>query len=153
MPDPMNSQIQEILTTVSTLTLATSGVEQHPHAAPVYFAADERLNLYFFSDPDSRHIQDLVDNPQVAGAIYPEVQGWREIRGLQLHGRVDLVESGEVWAHAWAHYQEKFPFVRALRAVVARNQLYVFTPTWIRLVDNSQGLGYQQEYSINTSAE
>lgn len=29
------------------------------------------------------------------------------------------------------------------------NQLYGFTPKWIRLVDNNQGFGYKQEWQLN----
>ncbi|NIL96740.1 MAG: hypothetical protein GTO53_14005, partial [Planctomycetales bacterium] len=71
---------------VSTLTLATVGPDGDPHAAPVYFAADGALRHYFFSAPESRHSQDLARDNRVAVAIYPECNGWEEIRGLQMHG-------------------------------------------------------------------
>ena len=142
----MNKTIRQILATVSTMTLATTNLQASPYAAPVYFVSDEKLRLFFFSDPGSRHCQDLAENPQAAAAIYPAVEDWRSIRGLQLQGRVDLVESGPVSDQAWQLYQEKFPFVRHLRAIVARHQLYTFTPIWLRLIDNAQGLGHKQEF-------
>ena len=40
------------------------------------------------------------------------------------------------------------PFVAALKPLIARNQLYVFTPTWLRLVDNRRGFGYKQEWTL-----
>jgi len=132
---------------VSTMTLATSDGDA-PHAAPVYFAADDKLNLYFFSDDKSLHSQHIAQNPRAAAAIYPECQGWMEIHGLQLHGDVRLVESVDIWEAAWELYTNKFPFVKALKAVVASNQMYVFTPLWVRLVDNSKGFGYKREYKI-----
>jgi uncharacterized protein YhbP (UPF0306 family) len=138
-------QVQNLLQTVTTMTLATSdGV--HPHAAPVYFTASPDLDLYFFSDRDSLHSQQVRQNPLAAAAIYPACQGWQDIRGLQIHGEICLVESPATWESAWRLYREKFPFVRALKTIVAQNQMYVLTPTWIRLVDNAQGFGFKQEY-------
>ena len=138
-------QVQHLLHTVTTMTLATSdGV--HPHAAPVYFAASPDLDLYFFSDRDSLHSRQVRQDPQAAAAIYPDCQGWQDIRGLQIHGGICLVESPEIWEAAWRLYREKFPFVRALKTIVAQKQMYVLTPAWIRLVDNAQGFGFKQEY-------
>ena len=81
-------------------------------------------------------------------AIYPECRGWQDIRGLQLHGEACPVTSGPEWETAWKLYAAKFPFVAALKAIVARNQLYVFTPRWIRLVDNRRGFGFKQEWDL-----
>ncbi|HSF81225.1 MAG TPA: pyridoxamine 5'-phosphate oxidase family protein [Anaerolineales bacterium] len=140
------------LLVLSTLTLATCGLDGEPHAAPVYFAArlpvlvGKSPQLYFFSDPDSQHCLDVSANPRAAAACYPECQGWQDIRGLQMRGQVRLIEYGTEWEHAWACYTAKFPFVKTLRAIVARNALYVFVPHWIRLVDNRRGFGFKQEW-------
>jgi len=141
-------RIRELIESVSAMTLATTDERGNPHATPVYFVADEDFHLYFFSEIKSIHCQHVAQNPHAAAAIYPESQGWRDIRGLQLRGEVRLVESTQEWNSAWARYQGKFPFVRALKAVVAQNHLYVFIPSWIRLVDNAQGFGYKQEWSL-----
>ena len=135
------------LLTVSSMTLATCSPDGEPHAAPVYFAAAhlEPLQLYFFSDEDSQHARDLAQDPRAAAALYPETSGWRDIRGLQLRGLVTPVPQGPEWQTAWELYQAKFPFVSGLRAVVTRNQLYVFVPRWLRRLDNRLGLGYKEE--------
>ncbi len=143
-------RIEELLQ-VHTLTLATCSAEGRPHAAPVYFAASARslqpgMRLYFFSGQDSRHVQDLRRQPAAAGAIYPECEGWKDIRGLQLEGEVLPVARGPEWDAAWEQYRTKFPFVSALKPVVARNELFAFVPHWIRLVDNRRGFGFKQEW-------
>ncbi len=130
------------------MTLATCDAAGHPHAAPVYFTATAELSLFFFSDRQSLHSQHITQNPQAAAAIYPQCQGWRDIRGLQLRGQAGLVDSPAEWQAAWERYHAKFPFVRSLRAIVAQNQLYVFIPQWIRWMDNSQGLGFKQEWDL-----
>jgi len=131
------------------MALATTDPEGNPHAAPVYFVHDENLKLYFFSEVRSAHSQHIAQNPRVAAAIYPECQTWRSIKGLQMRGEVRLVKSSMEWDTAWAHYQVKFPFVRALKVVVAKNQLYVFSANWMRLVDNSQGFGFKEEWNLS----
>lgn len=143
------------------MTLATCHPQDGPHAAAVFFVAEhpsdlERtlpegksaLHLYFFSEPHTHHGRDLAENPLASATIYPQVNVWQEIRGLQLHGRAEITPPGTAWQHAWRLYRNKFPFVRALKSVVVRNTLYLFIPTWIRLVDNSQGFGHKREWVL-----
>ena len=139
------------LLALPAMTLATTGSAGEPHAAAVYFAADEALRLYFFSDPASQHSQDLAASPLAAVAIHPLVAGWQEIRGLQLRGRVRTVDPGSEWDQGWALYQAKFPFVVQLKEVLARTTLYVFEPDWARRVDNRQGFGFKEEKTYGNS--
>ena len=131
---------------LSTLTLATTGQAGEPHAAAVYFAAHERLDLYFFSDSSSQHSLDVEHDERAAASLYPESRAWQEIRGLQMRGEVQRVEPGSFWDGAWEKYVAKFPFVAGLKAVIDRNQLFVFVPHWIRLVDNRRGFGFKEEW-------
>lgn len=143
----IDTQPFQDLLAIHTLTLATQGAGG-PHAAPVYFAADEELHLYFFSDPQSQHARCLAQDPRAAVAFYPPSQDWQEIRGLQMRGEAYPVKSDSQWEQGWACYRLKFPFVDALKAIVAQNALYVFLPHWIRLVDNRRGFGFKQEWTL-----
>jgi uncharacterized protein YhbP (UPF0306 family) len=144
LPDEIHQLLQ-----ISTLSLATSGPGGEPHAAPVYFAAlYEPLRLFFFSDPDSLHGQHLAQSDRAAAAIYPECAGWQDIRGLQLHGLAERVAGGPEWEAGWAAYTAKFPFVTALKPIIARNALYRLQPTWLRLVDNRRRFGFKQEWHL-----
>lgn len=143
----MNDEVRALLE-LSTMTLATCDACGQPHAAAVYFVA-EGLKIYFFSDASSQHSQDLQENPRAAITIYPEVWQWQSIRGLQMRGTVKPIPQGEEWLKAWAAYQQKFPFVKTLKAVVARNVLYRFQPTWMRWIDNRLGLGHKQEWNLD----
>jgi len=134
---------------LSTLNLATASPDGRPHAAPVYFAADIDLKLYYFSAESSRHAQDTAASQAAAGAIYPQCYDWQEIRGLQLEGEVHPVPSGAQWERAWELYRVTFPFVNELRQVVERNTMYMFAPRWERLVDNRRGFGFTQEWMIS----
>jgi uncharacterized protein YhbP (UPF0306 family) len=142
-------RMRELLESISTMTLATTDLLGNPHAASVYFVSvdiEGGWQFYFFSDENSQHSHHVAQNPKTAAAIYPECQGWSDIKGLQLLGETRLVESKVEWNFAWAHYQDKFPFVRSMKTVVAQNRMYVFIPNWIRLLDNSRGFGYKKEW-------
>jgi hypothetical protein len=135
---------------LSVMTLATAGLNGEPHAADVYFAADDAMNLYFFSDPLSQHSLDIARNPRAAATIHPDCSDWKEIRGLQLRGRVKAVDEPDEWKRAWGLYSEKFPFVLELASAVSQNQLFVFESEWIRLVDNRKCFGYKREWDLTT---
>jgi uncharacterized protein len=136
------------LLSVSTMTLATVGLTGEPHAAPVYFAADPQLRFYFFSETSSQHAQDVHHEPRAAATLYPECFDWQDIRGIQMRGIVQPVNAGEQWEIAWEMYESKFPFVSEMKEIVARNQLYIFSPTWMRLIDNRRGFGFKKEWSL-----
>jgi 4-hydroxy-3-polyprenylbenzoate decarboxylase len=138
-------RIPQELLAIAVMTLATNGNDGAPHAASVYFAGGGQ-SFYFFSAPDSQHAHDLQANPQAAVTISPLVEGWREIIGLQMRGRVRILPPGEEWSAAWQVYRAKFPFAQGLQAEISRNQLYEFTPAWLRLVDNSRGMGFKEEW-------
>lgn len=134
--------------TLSTMTLATCGNDGQPHAAAVYFAAGPDLQLYFFSNADSRHSRQLAADPRAAAAIQPQCFDWRDIRGLQLSGEVVRLDQGQAWDVAWQIYRQKFPFTAGMQDIVARNQLYSYIPHWVRLVDNRRGFGFKQEWHL-----
>ena len=130
------------------MTLATCGADGLPHAAAVYFAADAASRLYFFSEPGSQHAADLEHNPAAAVTIQPQAATYQEIRGLQSRGRVRRVLPGAEWEQAYTLYLSKFPFVAGMRDTVAKNTLYVFTPAWLRLLDNRRGFGFKEEKAL-----
>ncbi len=46
------------------MTISTASVEAEPWGTPVHFAHDERY-VYWMSEPDATHSQNLADNPHV----------------------------------------------------------------------------------------
>lgn len=146
----LKSSLEEFFA-LTTMTLATVGSDGEPHAAAVYFAVDEALHLYYFSETGSQHAQDTAHDPRAAVAIHADMANWQEIHGLQIRGLVRAVSSRPEWQAAWQLYREKFPFVVDLEEVITANQMYAFSPTWIRLVDNRQGFGNKREWEVGTT--
>jgi flavin prenyltransferase len=150
-PGGLSAGIPAELLSLPVMTLATVGTDGAPHAASVYFSAGAgaagQKPLYFFSSPASQHGQDLAANPAAALTLSPLVEGWRDIYGVQMRGEAHPVLAGPEWEHAFQLYLARFPFAASLKQELARNTLYVFTPQWLRLVDNSRGFGFKEEWT------
>lgn len=142
--DTLTDQLASLLKSISTLSLATVDRQGQPHAANLYFAPDEELNLYFVSDPASTHSQHVIERPAVAATLYAPVKMWQQIRGVQLHGRCDKVEFKR-WDVVWQIYLRKFPHIVDVQELVRSQQFYRISPQWYRLIDNTVKFGYKVE--------
>lgn len=143
------SRVRRLLAEVSVMSLATVDESGLPHGANVYFAADETLELFFISSPDSAHSVHAQQRPDVAATIYPEVADYTQIRGLQLRGTVRAVADDQ-WETGWAVYLEKFPFVAQLADLARSQRMYCLTPAWLRYIDNAIAFGFKWETSWPT---
>lgn len=158
----LKAAVRALLTAQSTLTLATSGPDG-PWAAAVFFASDDDLNLYFVSDPRTRHGRGLVARGRAAGAVHPDCDDWADIRGLQLEGSVCVLD-GDARDAALRCYLAKFPRIRSLyeqprddgEALIARRlrqaSLFRLVPERIRLIDNGRGFGFKAELRLRETA-
>src|SRR4051794_7489492 len=52
------------------MTIASVGDAGTPWVSPVFFSPDEACNLYWVSDVEARHSQNVRGNPTVAIVIY-----------------------------------------------------------------------------------
>lgn len=149
-----DQQVLDLLDDVHVLTLATFHHDTGPWAADVFFARNG-LDLVFLSSARSRHAQDLAADARCAVTIHPESPTWQSIRGVQLRGRARAVTGAVEIARLLGAYFGRFPFAQAIvgnpvgataRAAGARP--YVFTPEWVRLIDNTRGFGRPFEAAI-----
>jgi uncharacterized protein YhbP (UPF0306 family) len=149
---------RRLLESCRTATIATA-TAQGPWAAAVFFASDPDLRLYFVSDRNTRHGRDLAVNPAVAATVHGDCAAWSEIRGLQMSGRVEILD-GDARAPGLEMYLAKFPEVAALvrqpasadeSRIASRLEaasLYRLTPGWVRVIDNTRGFGFRQELDL-----
>jgi uncharacterized protein YhbP (UPF0306 family) len=148
--DLRDDAVAEILGSTRAMTLATTGPGPTPHAAPLFYAYDARLTLYFLSDPATRHAREIAAGEFVAAAIHPEEGDWRRLRGLQLSGTVRSLAPGRDRERGWRTYAGRFPVVVELPDAVAHSQLYALRPDWLRLIDNRRGFGFRREWRLAT---
>lgn len=147
----------------SVLTLATSDA-CGSWSAPVLYAAVQLQSkpvLYFLSSSSSRHIKNLPVNGSAAGSIYAGYQGdWQAIQGLQMHGTIIEVDQQE--KAAWhASYFARFPEVANMINAPAsekeqkiakgfeKSGKYKFTPSFIRMTDNSDQFASKSEWNFD----
>jgi len=156
MSNELKEQILDYLRSHNTMTLATT-VGDLPWAATVFFASED-LHLYFFSAPDSRHCQNLAANPRVAVTIQEDYQDWRKIKGIQLEGRVSLVDGVLEKTKAMVIYAAKYPEIIKLFTNPASGlfykaflkvKFYCVMPDKVFFIDNAQGFGKRQELTID----
>jgi uncharacterized protein YhbP (UPF0306 family) len=135
-----------LLEETHSLSLATLEPDGAPRSTPLYFAPDPQLRLIFLSDAKSRHARNLRRDSRASVSLYPETEGWREIRGLQMKGSVEPVPEQELDA-ALSRYKARFPFMARWRGLIANSTVYRFCPHWVRLIDNREGFGHKREWT------
>ena len=136
----------EVCALCPALTLATTSKEGIPAAATLFFAYNDDLHLYFLSEKDTLHVQNLLENPQVALTIQPETWNWREIRGIQMLGQAKMIENTVEQAQIRARYRVRFPFLENFSKLLARIHWFEITPTWARLIDNRKTFASKKEW-------
>jgi uncharacterized protein YhbP (UPF0306 family) len=155
MPNDIEQQVLEYLKAHNTMTLATCSGDV-PWAATVFYASD-KLRLYFFSAPQSRHSQNLAANPRVAVTVQEDYKDWRQIKGIQLEGKVLLVDSVIEKSKALAVYALKYPDIIKLFTTPGSGvfyqaflkvKFYCVIPDKVFFIDNAQGFGNRQELDL-----
>ena len=153
----LEQKICSYLEICNTISLATAAGDI-PHAAAVFYASIG-FNLYFLSNPNSRHGENLTQNPMVSGTINEDYSNWLQIKGIQLEGRVECI--GGILKHARIvkAYVKKFPNVadfllsphklgKGIAQKVSKVKFYQIWPAKIYFLDNSLGFGHREELSI-----
>jgi len=151
LPDDLRLELHTFLTSQSTMALATAGEEDgRPQVAPLFFASDEALNLYWISSPDSRHSVNIADWNDASAAIYAHTWDWVGIKGVQVSGDAMAVRDDDERRRALELYRAKFPFVNdRFMDLIEASVFYVLRPTWLRWLDNERRFGYKQEFRLS----
>lgn len=82
--------IEDYLKEAKLMQLSTS-VNNQPWTCSVWFAADEDLNIYWFSSTKRRHSKEVMKNPKVSAAIVLPHTPEDKPRGIQLQGNAKLL--------------------------------------------------------------
>jgi uncharacterized protein YhbP (UPF0306 family) len=154
---PMPPTIRQALADHTTLTLAYADADG-PGACAVLYAptADAVPSLAFVTSVGTRHGRALQDqsSARVAFTAQRDGQVWHKLTGLQGRGTCRRLE-GSDRRTVWAAYIARFPFVTAddsLAAAMESTALWELVPSWLRLIDNSQGFGHKEEWSASSPA-
>lgn len=114
------------------MTLATSH-ENTPQACSLFYAyLPDEISFVVASDTATEHIQNVLQNEQVAGTIALETKTVGKIEGLQFKGEMTAAEDEA----AKRSYFDAFPYAKLLNPTLWR-----ITPHRMKLTDNSLGFG------------
>jgi len=117
------------------LTLSTSK-ENIPYCCNVFYIYDEKNNsLIFSSDTKTKHAQDFIENPEVAGTIALETKDVEKIQGVQLLGEV-IELKGEILKAATKKYLKEYSYARLMEI-----HLWVMQLAFIKMTHNKLGFG------------
>ncbi len=142
--------VREYLNRHNVLCLATSEAQQ-PWVAPVFYAVWQK-SLVFLSASHTRHCRNLQKNPLASGSIQEDYSDWKDIKGIQLEGKVMQLESSDA-VSALECYSAKFAITGPDAPVEITKALHKVS--WFQLlpqrmyyIDNSRGFGNRDEIDL-----
>lgn len=131
MKESLN-RISEFISGAKCLTIATQSANGL-WCASCYYAYDEKnVALIFKSSDDTRHVQEGLNNPVVAGTILPDKLETVSIKGVQFTGTFTPAEDDE----ASSIYYSRFPFARAIGG-----KFWIIKLKTMKYTDNTLGFG------------
>ncbi|MBI2617739.1 pyridoxamine 5'-phosphate oxidase family protein [Candidatus Gottesmanbacteria bacterium] len=104
----MKKDILNFLKTQRLLNLAT--VSKKPYICTVFYAEDASGDLYFISEPKSKHCKNISGNTSVAVAIFDSHQRVADKKkGVQIEGNANEVTEEKEIKHALKLWNTKNP--------------------------------------------
>ncbi len=88
----MNRKAKEIIDGNKYMVVSTSDKDGGPWGATVLYVYDEESELFFFfSDLESLHSRNIIENPRVSLTIFNAGSPIGEYKGIQVEGNAHLV--------------------------------------------------------------
>lgn len=140
-------QVLEFLRSQHILTLATVCEDGSSSATPLFYLLHGGFCLYWVSSSSSRHSRNLASGREVEAGVHTATDRWKEIRGVQMRGAVQVVTDSREREEVLRSYAGRFGLGPALRMALTQSTLYRFVPSWIRMIDNSRHFGYKYEFT------
>src|SRR5579862_4020147 len=104
-----NDIATEIVKEASYITIATCNKNNEPWIAPTTFWIDEKQNFYFVSHKESKHVQHIMENPNLAISIYNSSVREGTGKGVQFKGTGKLINENNEYMEAMKSMQSRMP--------------------------------------------
>jgi hypothetical protein len=125
-------KIDKFLSKHHVLTLATSN-EKKLSACSLFYVFDKVKNSFVVASSEATtHIQNILKNPFVAGAVVLETKIVGKIEGVQFRGEFLLLEDETLKKL----YFKKFPYALAMNP-----KLWQIKINYFKMTDNTLGFG------------
>ncbi len=99
--------IREYLPQIIHMSIATVK-DNKPWVCEVHFSYDNDLNLYFCSSVDTRHAQEAIQNPSIAGNIVTQHHKDQKVRCVDFEGSVEMLDSGDAETIGYKAYAARY---------------------------------------------
>jgi len=150
----LRAEILAFLDAHTVMSLATSG-EDGGHACSLMYARDG-FSLLWVSDPETRHSRELEARPRCAATVAPDYDDFKQIRGLQIHGRARRLKGPAARAKGIARLAARYPFLKQFMSgpadlvrQMSKAAVYRLDPERIALIDNSKTFGHRDILEFN----
>jgi nitroimidazol reductase NimA-like FMN-containing flavoprotein (pyridoxamine 5'-phosphate oxidase superfamily) len=100
---------KKILSGCTYMVIGTSTTNGKPWVASVLYVYDKDYNLYFLSAVDAEHSENILKNPKVSVSIFDSHQRIGISDGIQIEGKAELVEKGEIKRVITLYCEKVFP--------------------------------------------
>lgn len=135
--DKALARIEAFIADHHVLTLATSH-DDLPQTCNLFYAYLQPEQLFIVaSDPATEHMQNVLENPNIAGTIVLETNSIGKILGLQFKGTMQAAEK-----ELERYYFNAFPYASIMNPI-----LWTITPLSMKLTDNRLGFGKKLNWS------
>lgn len=102
-----NNKLKEALDRTEFMAISTSGVDGI-WTNPVAFAYNQKMDLFFISMVESRHVQNILLDPETSAAVFSTNRfDDGEVLGLQLQGTVTYLTEKSELEEASKYYFER----------------------------------------------
>lgn len=143
----MNNQIKQLLTASRYATVSTVDADGNPWAAPVWYVADDELNIYWWSAIGAQHSQNIAHNSLAYITIFdsnlPEGDGI----GLYIQATAAPIPDDELEGaiNLYNASTQKFKMSRENCAPLAPSRLYKASPRAVWINDGLERDGYYRD--------
>jgi general stress protein 26 len=142
MDPALTEEIISILDSANDMTIATVREDGYPQATTVSYVNDG-LTIYFGCAAKSQKAQNIARCAKVSLAVNLPYASWKEIRGLSIGGKAELVTDPEDIDQVAQLMFQKFPQIAGY-APTELDEIVLFrvTPEIISVLDYRKGFGH-----------
>ena len=148
----LNEAIGSVLQANILMSIA-SQKEGQSYINTAYFAFNDKLDIFFLSNPESQHGANIAATPSVALSIFDSRQEWDQSKkGLQLFGACrpahgfEVLHGGRLYAGRFASFGKVIGHLPDLLSNASRFKVYVVDVKTLKYLD-------EERFGPHTSVE